>query len=66
MAMYKSTQTHPKFTFYFLAVLRADLCAKPCRQSITATDEHTARKMLVAEYVLFFAGRIPAEGVNHG
>lgn len=66
MAMYKSTQTHPKFTFYFLAVRRADLCAKPCRQSITAIDELTARKMLAAEYVLFFAGRIPAEGVNHG
>ena len=59
-------QTHPKFTFYFLAVRRADLCAKPCRQSITATDELTARKMLVAEYVLFFAGRVPAEAVFHG
>ncbi len=60
------TQTHPKFTFYFLAVRRADLCAKPCRQSITAIDELTARKMLAAEYVLFFAGRVPAEGVTHG
>ncbi|AVE42278.1 host cell division inhibitor Icd-like protein [Providencia stuartii] len=59
-------QTHPKFTFYFLAVRRADLCAKPCRQSITAINERAARKMLVAEYVLFFAGRVPAEGVNHG
>lgn len=66
MAMYKSTQTHPKLTFYFLAVRRADLCAKPCRQSITAIDERAARKMLVAEYVLFFAGRIPAEAVAHG
>lgn len=66
MAMYKSTQTHPKFTFYFLAVRRADLCAKPCRQSITAIDERAARKMLVAEYVLFFAGRVPAEAVAHG
>ncbi|MFT4271547.1 MAG: host cell division inhibitor Icd-like protein [Pantoea sp.] len=52
--------SHPKFTFLFLAVRRADFLAQPCAIRVTARDEHSARAQLSAEYVLCFAGRLPA------
>ena len=52
--------SHPKFTFLFLAVRRADFLAQPCAMRVTADDERAARVQLATEYVLCFAGRLPA------
>ncbi|GKQ07492.1 hypothetical protein NUKP79_12130 [Klebsiella quasipneumoniae] len=59
------TPSHPEFTFHFLAVRRSDLNDKPHRESVTAPDELTARRLLAANFVLCFAGRVPAQGVRH-
>lgn len=59
------TPSHPKFTFIFLAVRRTDLNDRPHRKSITAPDELTARQLLARDFVLLFAGRVPAQGVCH-
>ncbi len=66
MAMTRYTQNSPEFVFYFLAVRRADLDAVPHRESVTAPDELTARRLLARDFVLLFAGRIPAKAVQHG
>ncbi|EKN5072660.1 host cell division inhibitor Icd-like protein [Yersinia enterocolitica] len=63
MACQHSTQTHPKFQYLFLAVCRSDLNAKPHRESVTAHSEQDARRSLAGQFVLSFAGRIPAQGV---
>lgn len=55
-----------QFKFLFLAVKRADSSDIPHRVETTAPDEHTARLMLVADYILAFAGRVPAQEVAHG
>lgn len=60
------TQLHPEFTFHFLAVRRADPCAKPHRTSVIAPNEREARQLLARDFVLLFAGRVPAQGVRHG
>lgn len=60
------TPLHPEFTFHFLAVRRSDLNDTPHRETITAPDELTARRLLVRDFVLLFAGRVPAQGVHHG
>lgn len=65
MAIYKSTQTRPKFTYLFLAVRRAELKSKPHRAEVTATSEREARQQLARDFVLFFAGRLPVMAVNH-
>ncbi|HDG7579029.1 host cell division inhibitor Icd-like protein [Klebsiella pneumoniae] len=59
------TPLHPEFTFHFLAVRRSDLNDKPHRESVTAPDELTARRLLAGNFVLCFAGRVPAQGVRH-
>ncbi|TDN60658.1 host cell division inhibitor Icd-like protein [Scandinavium goeteborgense] len=51
--------SHPKFTFVFLAVHRADTAARPYPVRIVAFSEHAARGVLAAEFVLSFAARIP-------
>ncbi|EKN6150174.1 host cell division inhibitor Icd-like protein [Yersinia enterocolitica] len=63
MALQHSTQTRPKFQYLFLAVCRSDLNAKPHRESVTAHSEQDARRTLAGQFVLSFAGRIPAQGV---
>ncbi|CNI10959.1 phage immunity repressor protein [Yersinia mollaretii] len=63
MALQHSTQTRPKFQYLFLAVCRSDLNATPHRESITAHSEQDARRSLAGQFVLSFAGRIPAQGV---
>lgn len=57
--------SHPEFTFHFLAVRRSDLNDTPHRESVTAPDELTARRLLAGNFVLCFAGRVPAQGVRH-
>lgn len=58
------TQTHPKFTWRFLALSRADRSAKPCRLSVEATSEREARQALAPFFILSFAGRLPAHTVQ--
>lgn len=59
------TPSHPEFTFHFLAVRRSDLSDTPHRESVTAPDEATARRLLAGRFILCFAGRVPAQGVRH-
>ncbi|EEY6227947.1 host cell division inhibitor Icd-like protein [Escherichia coli] len=59
------TPLHPEFTFHFLAVRRSDLNDRPHRESVNAPDETTARRMLARDFVLLFAGRVPAQEVRH-
>lgn len=63
MALQHSTQTRPKFQYLFLAVCRSDLNATPHRESVTAHSEQDARRSLAGQFILSFAGRIPAQGV---
>lgn len=63
MALQHSTQTRPKYQYLFLAVCRSDLNATPHRESVTAHSEQDARRSLASQFVLSFAGRIPAQGV---
>ncbi|WP_193763875.1 host cell division inhibitor Icd-like protein [Hafnia paralvei] len=60
MACFKSTQTHPKFQYRFLALNRHDKKAKPCRLSVEASTEHEARRILAPHFILSFAARLPA------
>ncbi|MGO2143928.1 MAG: host cell division inhibitor Icd-like protein [Serratia bockelmannii] len=62
MATTRYTQHSPQFVFYFLAVRRADLNAVPHRESVTAPDELTVRRLLARDFVLLFAGRVPVQG----
>ena len=59
------TPLHPEYTFHFLAVRRPDRHDRPHRESVTAPDERTARRLLARNFVLLFAGRVPAQGVRH-
>ncbi|HCZ8647055.1 TPA: host cell division inhibitor Icd-like protein [Proteus mirabilis] len=60
-----ATPTHTQFKFLFLSIKRSDTTAKPCRIAVTASNEHDARLMLVRDYILSFAGRLPAQEVAH-
>lgn len=61
-----ATPARTQFKFLFLAVKRADSSDIPHRIETTAPDEQSARLMLVADYILAFAGRVPAQEVAHG
>ncbi|WP_338234873.1 host cell division inhibitor Icd-like protein [Providencia rettgeri] len=60
-----ATPTQTQFKFLFLSIKRSDTTAKPCRIAVTAPNEHDARLMLVRDYILSFAGRLPAIGGKH-
>jgi len=58
-AMQNHTQTHPKFQYRFRFLA---LCATGSAIiHITAPDEHAAREMSPAGFVMVFAARLPAE-----
>ncbi len=59
-----ATPTQTQFNFLFLSIKRSDTTAQPCRITITASNEHDARLMLVRDYILAFAGRVPVQGVT--
>lgn len=59
-----ATPTQTQFKFLFLSIKRSDTTAQPCRITITASNEHDARLMLVRDYILAFAGRVPVQGVT--
>ncbi|WP_338402067.1 host cell division inhibitor Icd-like protein [Serratia ureilytica] len=65
-AMKNHTTAPQRFTFLFLAVVRANPQAHPHREQITAVSEREARSLLAGRYVLVFAGRLPALEVTHG
>lgn len=60
-----ATPTQTQFKFLFLAVKRTDKTDTPHRIEATAPNEHDARLMLVRDYILSFAGRLPVQEVAH-
>ena len=58
------TPSHPQFVFVFAAVPRADRKPRICMLRTVAGDEHAARRSLVRDYVLSFAGRLPVAEVR--
>ncbi|HHR5803511.1 TPA: host cell division inhibitor Icd-like protein [Providencia alcalifaciens] len=59
-----SLTPNQSYRWLFLALNRSDTTAKPCRITVTASNEHDARLMLVRDYILSFAGRLPAQEVT--
>ncbi len=57
-----SLTPNQSYRWLFLALNRSDYTAKPCRIAVTAPNENSARLMLVRDYMLIFAGRLPAIG----
>ncbi|UAN44776.1 ash family protein [Serratia sp. JSRIV001] len=57
------TPSHPQFIFLFAAVRRNTTTLQPCMLRTVATCEHAARRALVRDYVLAFAGRLPVAEV---
>ncbi|WP_440590214.1 host cell division inhibitor Icd-like protein [Providencia huaxiensis] len=55
-----SLTPNQSYRWLFLALNRSDYTAKPCRIVVTASNENSARLMLVRDYMLIFAGRLPA------
>lgn len=66
MAKPQCNQTHPKFTWRFLALNRHDKKATPCRLSVEASTEREARKILAPHFILSLAARLPVQEVIHG
>ncbi|EFE55198.1 hypothetical protein PROVRETT_06050 [Providencia rettgeri DSM 1131] len=60
-----SLTPNQSYRWLFLALNRSDYTAKPCRIAVTAPNENSARLMLVRDYILSFAGRLPAQEVAH-
>ena len=60
-----SLTPNQSYRWLFLALNRSDYTAKPCRIAVTAPNENSARLMLVRDYMLIFAGRLPVQGVAH-
>lgn len=58
------TPSHPQFVFVFAAVRRADRKPRICMLRTVAGNEHAARRSLVRDYVLSFAGRLPLAEVH--
>jgi len=54
------TPLYPQFTFLFAAVRRAEVSAPVCRLRTVAATERAARSQFSRDYVLMFAGRLPA------
>ncbi|WP_326899066.1 host cell division inhibitor Icd-like protein [Kosakonia cowanii] len=58
------TLSHPQFVYVFAAVRRADCTPRICMLRTVASDEHAARRSLVRDYILAFAGRLPVAEVR--
>ncbi|EOC0058814.1 host cell division inhibitor Icd-like protein [Cronobacter turicensis] len=58
------TLSHPQFVFVFAAVRRADRKPRICMLRTVAGDECSARRSLVRDYILSFAGRLPVAEVR--
>ncbi|MCO4165271.1 host cell division inhibitor Icd-like protein [Citrobacter youngae] len=55
----------PKSTWIFAAINRSQLSCRPVMLRVTASDERSARRLLTADYILLFAGRLPYRGGHH-
>ncbi|MDR0806987.1 MAG: host cell division inhibitor Icd-like protein [Enterobacteriaceae bacterium] len=62
-AITMAAPTQTQFKFLFLALNRSDLHATPHRESVTAPDEQSARRLLAPQFILVFAGRLPVQAV---
>lgn len=49
--------------FIFAAIKRSDVKAKPVMKRVAASSYKEARRELISNYVISFAGRIPAQRV---
>ncbi|GAB53429.1 host cell division inhibitor Icd-like protein [Atlantibacter hermannii] len=58
------TPSYPQFVFVFAAVRRADRKPRVFMLRAVAGDERAARRALVRDYVLSFAGRLPVVEVR--
>lgn len=58
-----SLTPNQSFRWLFLALERGNPAAKPYRIEATAPSEHSARLLLVHDYILAFAGRVPVREV---
>lgn len=58
------TPSYPQFVFVFAAIRRADRQPRVCMLRTVAGDERAARRALVRDYVLSFAGRLPVAEVR--
>ena len=58
------TLSHPQFIFVFAAVRRSGRKPRICMLRTVAADERTARRSLVRDYVLSFAGHLPVAEVR--
>nr|EKY1475849.1 host cell division inhibitor Icd-like protein [Morganella morganii] len=58
-----SLTPNQSFRWLFLALERGNPAAKPHRIEATAPNEHCARLLLVRDYILAFAGRLPVREV---
>ena len=56
--------SYPQFVFVFAAIRRADRKPRVRMLRTVAGDERTARRALVRDYVLSFAGRLPVAEVR--
>ncbi|WP_025121321.1 MULTISPECIES: host cell division inhibitor Icd-like protein [unclassified Serratia (in: enterobacteria)] len=63
--MQNHTTAPQRFTFLFLAVVRANPQDRPHREQVTAATEREARSFLAGRFVLLFAGRLPVREVRH-
>lgn len=58
-------ENHSIKVYLFASVLRSDTKSRPIMQRVKATSEKEARRQLVRNYVLAFAGRLPTREVRH-
>lgn len=58
------TLSHPQFVYVFAAVRRADRTPRICMLRTVAGDERAARRSLVRDYIIAFAGRLPVAEVG--
>jgi len=65
MADQQHTQSHPKYTWRFLALNRHDKKAKLCRLSVDAVSESEARSILAPHFILSLAARLPIVEVRN-
>lgn len=59
------TQGHQRFVFIFAAIRRNSPKIAPEMRHVSAFSENEARKVLVSDFVLLFAGRLPIQEVEH-
>ncbi|MDP8860702.1 host cell division inhibitor Icd-like protein [Serratia marcescens] len=58
-------QSHQRFVFIFAAIRRNSTEIAPEMRHVSAFSENEARKVLVSDFILLFAGRLPIQEVEH-